>query len=580
MLANDLRKKELDYRLQRIPYSQKQNIVKLNNKKEKIHVVYVMTHVAVCGGSKVIFEHANLLTKKGISVTIVSHFEKPTWFDISANYLKVPFGIDLSSGIPLCDVIVATYYDHIQSCIDTGIAPVVYFEQGDIHLTNLSELDDTMKNFIKKSFEIVPFIITVSSRTSEQIKVNFNRDSIVFDNSIDTSMFNQKGEHFSHTKPYMLIMGSAGVPTKKITYCIQAYQQIKKSGMDINLLWISPNEPPSELKPYVDQIFVSPSQEEIASLFRGAALYLSASTVESFSLPCIEAMACGCPVISASNEGVLGYGVNGSNMLICPPNDPEALSSACIKVLTNTILKETLVIGGLSTSLLYNWDITISKLIDFYQEVSLFEVLPHNDLSEFEIYVTEENFQNPSDYERFVRTLKFTSATSIELPVLEKINHKWTNGYWNLAAVKKGEQKYEKIRIYSKLHSSSTPINEHILKTRDLLSKGLYLDAITLFYSLASNETNPHTKFSYYRWIVISYILDQNNNAALEFINQIMSACSDYSDIFYLFLYVLKELQVPVDSMDDFRLLIQTYGESVAYDDFIVDIEYHIDQLY
>lgn len=110
--------------------------------KEDIHVVYVMNHVGVCGGTKIIFEHANGLTELGVKVTILSHFAKPDWFPIKANYVFVPFQIELTRFMPQCDLIIATYWEHIGACVEMGVAPVIYFEQGDFHLfdwDNLSE---------------------------------------------------------------------------------------------------------------------------------------------------------------------------------------------------------------------------------------------------------------------------------------------------------------------------------------------------------------------------------------------------------------------------------------------------------
>lgn len=74
-----------------------------------------MTHVGICGGTKICFEHVNHLTRFNQRATIVSHFEKPTWFPIHKNvhYIQVPFEKELATGIPQCDVIVATYWREI-----------------------------------------------------------------------------------------------------------------------------------------------------------------------------------------------------------------------------------------------------------------------------------------------------------------------------------------------------------------------------------------------------------------------------------------------------------------------------------
>src|SRR5690606_16234504 len=145
-------------------------------KEEPLHIVYVMTHVGICGGVKIIFEHANRLKRLGAKVTIVTHFVKPTWYPIEAEYIQVPFDLELAKGIPDCDVIVATYWDHIQPCIETGIAPVVYFEQGDFHLFDYENMNLILKHFIHKQFKIPPFIYTVSQQAAEFIQNIYERE--------------------------------------------------------------------------------------------------------------------------------------------------------------------------------------------------------------------------------------------------------------------------------------------------------------------------------------------------------------------------------------------------------------------
>ena len=104
-----------------------------------LHIVYVLTHTGVCGGTKIILEHACHLVLSGQKVTLVSHFEKPDWFliDERVGYIQIPFTEELSFGIPACDVVVATYWREIFECILRGIAPVVYFEQGGLSSVRL-----------------------------------------------------------------------------------------------------------------------------------------------------------------------------------------------------------------------------------------------------------------------------------------------------------------------------------------------------------------------------------------------------------------------------------------------------------
>ena len=90
---SEFRRQEFEQREKRLPYIKKQTLVIQKKKKEKLHIVYVMTHVGICGGTKIILQHANLLSDLMQQVTLISHFDKPNWFPISDNvqYLQIPF---------------------------------------------------------------------------------------------------------------------------------------------------------------------------------------------------------------------------------------------------------------------------------------------------------------------------------------------------------------------------------------------------------------------------------------------------------------------------------------------------------
>ena len=185
------KKKEFEKREQRLKNAIPQKLEYTTNIKEKLHITYVMTWTGICGGSKIILEHANKLTERGHKITLISHDNKPNWFPLNTDveFIQVPWEEVLCKKIPKCDLIVATYWREIYECIEQKIAPVVYFEQGDYHLFDIKKLDDRKFVYIKKQFETVQFILTVSNFAKEKIKSIYNKESKVIPNAVDKSVF-------------------------------------------------------------------------------------------------------------------------------------------------------------------------------------------------------------------------------------------------------------------------------------------------------------------------------------------------------------------------------------------------------
>jgi glycosyltransferase involved in cell wall biosynthesis len=370
------RQLEMKRRFENSKYAKKQELIlKADKSIDKIHIVYVLTHVGICGGVKIILEQANRLTRLGMNVSLVCHYPMPTWYPIEANYIEVPFDVELSTGISDCDVIVATYWDHIQSCVDKKIAPVIYFEQGDFHLFDYENMDKNLKQFIYQQYQLPQFIFTVTKKAADLIKKVYNRDSSVIHNAVDTGIFNNMVDNSCEDDvPYILMMGDARIKFKGLDQIIEAYKKVRTKQRDIQLYWITPSNPPSDYAKEVDKYFVNPSQHEISELYRGALLYVSASHYESFSLPVLEAMACGCPVVTTGNSGVLEYAEDNANVLITNIGDSQDIYKKILKVLGNNVLKNKLITNGLSTAKKFDWNNIILQLLNMYKEVSFYKV--------------------------------------------------------------------------------------------------------------------------------------------------------------------------------------------------------------
>ena len=66
MNLDNFRKREFIRREKRMKHICRQNLVKKGNLNDALHIVYVMTHTGICGGTKIILQHANLLIKAGV----------------------------------------------------------------------------------------------------------------------------------------------------------------------------------------------------------------------------------------------------------------------------------------------------------------------------------------------------------------------------------------------------------------------------------------------------------------------------------------------------------------------------------
>jgi glycosyltransferase involved in cell wall biosynthesis len=105
-----------------------------------------------------------------------------------------------------------------------------------------------------------------------------------------------------------------------------------------------------------------PSDQTIASLYNSATCFALASRHEGFCLPVLEAMSCGCVVVTSRADGNEEFCLQNKTCILVEPEDPQALAQGIISVLSNEAIAKRLREEGLSISQFYEWENPIRQL--------------------------------------------------------------------------------------------------------------------------------------------------------------------------------------------------------------------------
>jgi glycosyltransferase involved in cell wall biosynthesis len=92
---------------------------------------------------------------------------------------------------------------------------------------------------------------------------------------------------------------------------------------------------------------------ELVELYRSCAAFVFPSTIESFGMPLVEAMACGAAVI-ASNTSAIPE-IAGNAALLCNPEDPRDIAEKIICVLDDSALRQSLRDRGFARAQAFSW---------------------------------------------------------------------------------------------------------------------------------------------------------------------------------------------------------------------------------
>ena len=107
------------------------------------------------------------------------------------------------------------------------------------------------------------------------------------------------------------------------------------------------------------------SDHDIISLYNEADVFVYPSLYEGFGLPVLEAMACGCPVIT-SNVSSLPE-VAGDAALLVDPYDPTDIARAIITVLKDDELKRKMSKRGLEQAKKFSWEKAAKDFLQVFE---------------------------------------------------------------------------------------------------------------------------------------------------------------------------------------------------------------------
>ncbi|TDT61033.1 glycosyltransferase family 4 protein [Fonticella tunisiensis] len=347
------------------------SFIKFEYLKEKKHlnIGYLLPHNLITGGYKILIEQANNLYTRGHNVVLYSHFPRPEWLDVKCRYFKVPSDRDLYEMVSGIDLIIAGYWDLIADVMKAEAPMKYYIAQGDIDIFEYDTLPDYFKNAVTTAHSLPVKILTVSKIMQKRLKELYGRESVLIPNAIDEGIF-YAGKNRGNNPPEILLVGSDALKFKGHEDIIKALYHLKKEGYKFKVKWIIPVLPEKDFRGTGINIayHVCPTQDEIGWLYRHSEIYISGSYYEAFSLPPLEAMACGTAVITTSNEGVKEYAVDNENCLMYQAGNVDQLIEKIKMLLKSRNLRKRLIEKGLETAKMYTWKNSIDLLEKEFME--------------------------------------------------------------------------------------------------------------------------------------------------------------------------------------------------------------------
>jgi glycosyltransferase involved in cell wall biosynthesis len=173
----------------------------------------------------------------------------------------------------------------------------------------------------------------------------------------------------------ILVTTSADVPLKGLDPLLRAFAMLR-ARRPAELVVVGTPRAGGPIPRLLDELALNGSvrftggvpEAELVALYAEAEAAVVPSLYEGFSLPAIEAMACGLPLV-ATTAGALPE-VVGDGALLVPPGDPQALADQLTALLADPGLRRSLGERGRQrVANRFTWEATARATVECYREV-------------------------------------------------------------------------------------------------------------------------------------------------------------------------------------------------------------------
>jgi glycosyltransferase involved in cell wall biosynthesis len=236
-----------------------------------------------------------------------------------------------------------------------------------------------LKKKVKKTWEEVEdkcaAVITVSEYAKrtliEHLRIKEELICVAY-HGVDTNVFCPGNETHSIDRPYFLHVSTYVPPfftQKNMQRIIEAYTRLSNEYGEKKpyLVMVVANYPTDNFGEGIKLIRKGLNQKELVPLYRGAIGFIFPSLHETFGMPILEAMACGCPVITSNVTACAEVGNKAA--LLVNPRSVDEIKTAMSRLLREDDLRKGLRKIGLKRVKDFSWRKSVEKHVRVFKKV-------------------------------------------------------------------------------------------------------------------------------------------------------------------------------------------------------------------
>lgn len=336
----------------------------------------------ISGGTKIVFEYANYLASNN-EVTIYYMVDKclrkyhvpqcigflfgrivapfyPKWIRISSN-IQVR-GVYKKNQVKEADFVIATARrtaDFVKE-LPKDCGEKAYFIQD---FENWSYTDEEVYD----SYRFGMVNIVIAQWLKDIVEKQTHQIAYYIRNGINTNVFKIK-EPIKERKVRTVAFHYRSEAIKGGECAIAVIKSLKQKYKDLEVFVVGREERPQELPAWCYYIH-NASPQQISDINNKVSIFLCTSIIEGFGLPGLEAMACGCALVTTDYLGAREYAVDGKNSLIAPVNDINGLVDRVSELFDNNELRIKIATDAAGMAMHYSFNDSAGNFLKILENI-------------------------------------------------------------------------------------------------------------------------------------------------------------------------------------------------------------------
>lgn len=320
-----------------------------------MNIAFLSPHVKVSGGVKVILRLAKELGDRGhkVSVCVYNYnpAQLPSFYKTNNSFEFVNLEV---KPIPADTELIINFGDNIIDPRYKGI-PTILFLQG----FGTQNLEMEIKALVAK----YSCIVATSPWLAKLAKAVGHKNIHIASPGVD-EVFTPKEVRPTYLKNIGCLYHDH--PSKNFSlFTLSMYKLYKKHGKLVNSVLLS-SKPVYGVEPFVElnfpyTVYIKPAQEVIPYIYSSCFAWVSTSVNEGWSLPALEALSCGCPLLWIPSRGLEHVLVHRENCMVV--YNKNEISDAILELMKDPELYKKLSIEGRRTATQFTWKSCIDNFL-------------------------------------------------------------------------------------------------------------------------------------------------------------------------------------------------------------------------